>query len=259
MDLTAAWANSGRPLMTALARRPVSFKWRIAFAYSGLLIMLGLLLTWITDASMSRAVHAQIDRRLTLASGELADMAAVYMSIKPAADLRPLVERYARYDGVAYVFIEDDKGVVTVSGTKSLPAERSETRSPSELRQVTKITRKYYGRAVEETRAPMPGRLGIVHIGVWRDAVEAEVRKTVRPVIGLIALVICAGIAAAILLAHSLTTPIRRLTTLAERLSTGDLETPVSAESNDEIADLARSLERMRASLKTAINLRRSR
>jgi HAMP domain-containing protein len=33
----------------------------------------------------------------------------------------------------------------------------------------------------------------------------------------------------------------------------GDLETPVRVESNDEIGDLAYSLERMRASLKAAM------
>lgn len=259
MALTAAWAKSGRPFVTAFAQRPISFTWRIALTYSALLLILGLATIGIIDASMSRAVRAQIDRRLTLAAGELADIAAGYMSIKPAADLRPLVERYARYDGVAYVFVEDRKGMVTAHGMKSFPPELRDARSDAELRQVKKIAWTYHGRAVEETRAPIPGQLGTVHIGVWRDAVEAEVRKTVRPVVGLIGLIICVGISAVILLAHQLIRPIRRLATLATKLSTGDLETPLSTESNDEIADLARSLERMRASLKAAITLGRSR
>ena len=128
---------------------------------------------------------------------------------------------------------------------KSFPPELLDARSDAEFRQVKKIAWTYHGRAVEETRAPIPGQLGTVHIGVWRDAVEAEVRKTVRPVVGLIGLIICVGISAVILLAHQLIRPIRQLATLATKLSTGDLETPLSAESNDEIADLARSLCRL--------------
>jgi HAMP domain-containing protein len=40
---------------------------------------------------------------------------------------------------------------------------------------------------------------------------------------------------------------------LADKVSMGDLETSVAIESNDEIGDLAHSLERMRASLKAAM------
>jgi methyl-accepting chemotaxis protein len=40
---------------------------------------------------------------------------------------------------------------------------------------------------------------------------------------------------------------------MAGKMSTGDLETPVMIQSRDEIGELARSLERMRASLKAAM------
>jgi HAMP domain-containing protein len=40
---------------------------------------------------------------------------------------------------------------------------------------------------------------------------------------------------------------------MAGKMSMGDLETPVEIESTDEIGELARSLERMRASLKAAM------
>jgi HAMP domain-containing protein len=43
------------------------------------------------------------------------------------------------------------------------------------------------------------------------------------------------------------------LTEVADKISKGDLETPVGVETRDEIGDLARSLGRMRASLKAAM------
>lgn len=256
MALTAAWSKSGRPFVGLFAPKPISLKWRMALAYCAVLLTLGILVIFIVNASMSRAVRAQIDRRLTLAAGELGDIAATYLAMKPAVDLRPLAERYAGYDGVAYVFLEDRRGAVIAYSMRSFPSEL-EPRFPSESRQVKKIARRYHGRAVEETVAPLPEQSGAVHIGVWRDAIDAEVSKNVRPLIGFIAIAVAAGLAAAIFLAHFLTRPIERLTILAGKLSTGDLDTSLASESKDEIGDLARSLERMRASLKAAITMRR--
>lgn len=54
--------------------------------------------------------------------------------------------------------------------------------------------------------------------------------------------------------------PLERLATAADAISMGELDNPVVAERNDEIGDLARSLERMRLSLQAAMNrLRRRR
>ncbi len=60
--------------------------------------------------------------------------------------------------------------------------------------------------------------------------------------------------------ARQLIDPIVTLTRTADRLSLGELDVPVSAGSNDEMGDLAEALERMRLSLKSAIErLRRRR
>jgi HAMP domain-containing protein len=60
--------------------------------------------------------------------------------------------------------------------------------------------------------------------------------------------------------ARQLIDPIVRLTRTADRLSLGELDLPVSADTNDEMGDLAEALERMRLSLKSAIErLRRRR
>jgi HAMP domain-containing protein len=45
----------------------------------------------------------------------------------------------------------------------------------------------------------------------------------------------------------------------ADKISLGQLDTPVSAERNDEIGDLARALERMRLSLEAAMERLRKR
>jgi methyl-accepting chemotaxis protein len=48
--------------------------------------------------------------------------------------------------------------------------------------------------------------------------------------------------------------PILDLKAIADDISRGRLDTIVSIQSNDEVGELGRSLERMRASLKAAMN-----
>jgi HAMP domain-containing protein len=47
--------------------------------------------------------------------------------------------------------------------------------------------------------------------------------------------------------------PIIELVTAADTMSRGQLDVPIVARTDDEIGELARSIERMRASLKAAI------
>jgi HAMP domain-containing protein len=110
------------------------------------------------------------------------------------------------------------------------------------------------GKAVYETRVPiLGGQAGTAHIGVWGDGVEGEIRRALLPLAGIIVALLLAGVALSALLARGILRPILRLTQVADKISKGDLETPVGVETRDEIGDLARSLGRMRASLKAAM------
>jgi HAMP domain-containing protein len=110
---------------------------------------------------------------------------------------------------------------------------------------------------VYETAVPiLEGQVGTVHVGFWGDAVEKEIRSALFPLIGIIAIAPFVGALLSFLLAHWIVRPLVGLTEIADKVTMGDLETSVSGEcvrSRDEIGDLARSLERMRSSLKAAM------
>lgn len=113
------------------------------------------------------------------------------------------------------------------------------------------------GKAVFETAVPvLEGQLGIVHVGFWVDAFQTEIQAALVPIIGILGAVPLVGAILSFLLAHWLVRPIVGLTKIADKMTMGDLETAVVGEytnCRDEIGDLARSLERMRSSLKAAI------
>jgi HAMP domain-containing protein len=98
--------------------------------------------------------------------------------------------------------------------------------------------------------------MGRVHVGFWEDTIEKEIRHAILPIIGVIAMVPLVGALLSFLLAHWIVRPIIGLTEIADKVTMGDLEISVSGQSvksHDEIGDLARSLERMRSSLRAAM------
>jgi len=94
-------------------------------------------------------------------------------------------------------------------------------------------------------------------VGFSADSVEKEIRTALLRFLAIIAIVPLVGTLLSFLLAHWIVQPIVGLREIADKVTKGDLETSVSGkcvESRDEIGDLARSLERMRSSLRAAIS-----
>jgi HAMP domain-containing protein len=57
-----------------------------------------------------------------------------------------------------------------------------------------------------------------------------------------------------VFIAGTVVKPIIELSAAADAMSRGQLDVPIAVRSDDEIGELARSIERMRASLKAAIS-----
>ncbi|HEY3302964.1 MAG TPA: HAMP domain-containing protein [Candidatus Binatia bacterium] len=254
MTETPIAPRNGKLLLSVVSRWHESLKWRIAYTYGALIVVLGLFVVALVYQSMSHAARTQIDRRIAAIAGDLSDAAAGLTAERELPELRALVARYGRLDGVAYVFVENRTGGVRAHSLKSFPLYLQQPVSPGERGEFQFLQQRYDGENVYEARAPiLNGQWGSVHLGFWSAAVDEEVRGTVLPVVALVAAAVIASLILVFLLAHGIIHPIRQLTDAAGKISTGDLETPIFSESKDEVGELARSLERMRASLKAAI------
>ena len=84
-----------------------------------------------------------------------------------------------------------------------------------------------------------------------------QTSSVISTVISLAAVAL--GIVLAVVITRSITRPLSYLVRTADKLSTGDLETPVEARSKDEVGELAESLERMRVSLTAVMDRVRAR
>jgi HAMP domain-containing protein len=225
-------------------------KWKISTTFSGLILVLGLLVIGIVYYFTGNALQRQVDLRSSALAANLADAAAGFVTRKSTLELDALVAKYGRLDGVAYALIQGPKGELLASSMQPFPAELKEVDGLSRASRVTRVR----GKSVYETRsALLDGQLGTVRVGLWEETVQDDMRATLLPIVGLIVACLALGVGLSIMLASKTIRPILDLKTIADEISRGRLDTTVSIQSNDEVGELGRSLERMRASLKAAM------
>ena len=87
-----------------------------------------------------------------------------------------------------------------------------------------------------------------------RQEADATVRSTLLLLVGVAGLALVVGIAVSLTVSRSITNAVTTLTQAAERISMGELDAAVVLKSKDELGELAQSFERMRISLKAAMD-----
>jgi HAMP domain-containing protein len=233
--------------------RDIGLIGKIARYFMILIAAFGLIVGGIVYKLGGSLLRDQHDQRAALVTTALSDGASGYVASRDMLQLRTLVAKYARLSGVAYVFIKDGEGKIVAESLPNFPVDLQQGLTIDQRRQSGSRVVNLNGKSVYETRGPiLEGQLGTAHLGIWADGVEKAVYDDVLMLLWTIALVLIAAVTCAILLTRRLIHPFRRLTEIADRISTGDLDTPVRVERRHEFGELTRSLERMRASLKAA-------
>jgi len=222
-----------------------------------LITLLGLFIIGVVYQLTSGALRDQFDQRTLAIATNLSDAASANVVRKNVLELYGLVRKYALLQGVEYAFIADGKGEVIAHTLGTFPPELKEAVSPEGRLHMQRRALRLEGKMVYETSVPiLGGQVGAAHLGMGGAFVEGEIRRAVLPIIEIVAGIVLGGILISSALAAVMTRPIRRLGHMADTMSKGNLDTPVSIgiESRDEIGDLARSLERLRSSLKAAMS-----
>jgi len=225
-------------------------KWKISATFSGLILVLGLLVIGIVYYFTNNALEKQVDLRATAIATNLADASAGFVSRKSTLELDALVAKYGRLDGVAYAFVQDPKGEILASSVQPFPVELKDAGGSNNASRLTRLR----GKEIYETRtAVLDGQLGTARVGLWAQTVNDDMRATLLPIVGLIVGCLALSIVLSVMLASKTIRPILELKAIADDISRGRLDTSVSIQSNDEVGELGRSLERMRASLRAAM------
>ena len=237
--------------------RRVGLKWKIGGTYTVLMLVLSIFVIGGTYKVTQDILRDQLAKRASAIANNLSDAAAGYIIGRDFLALGALASKYALLDGVAYVFIENNRGEVISHTFSVFPEELREEQPVGGQRSASRRKLSFQGKAVYETGLPIhDGQVGRVHVGFWEDSVETEIRNALVRLIIIFAILPVAGTLLSFVVAHWIVRPIVDLTEVADKITRGDLELSVSTKCvglRDEIGDLARSLERMRSSLKAAM------
>lgn len=236
-------------------RKGISLQWKVTGAFVGMIALLGLLVVAIIFHLTRSALRTQFDQRAAAITTNLSDAAAGPSVGNNVLELHALVTKYARLEGAAYAFIEDRKGNIVTHSLQMFPPALQQSAPSDNTPQPQQRELRFQGRKVYETRVPiLEGQVGTAHMGFWGDTVQSEIQRILFPLVGLVSVVLVVGLLVSAYLCRVMIRPILRLTESADKISRGNLETAVGIESQDEIGNLARSIERLRASLKTAMS-----
>jgi HAMP domain-containing protein len=236
--------------------RGLSLKWKIGGIYTGVMLTLGVLLVVAMYQLTKTAMQDQLNKRAQAIATNFSDAAAGHMVSRNPLALHALAGKYTLIDGVAYAFIDDAKGDIVAHTLGTFPSQlRGGTPAGGE-REAHQRTLSLQGKTVYETSVPvLEGQVGSVHVGFWGDAIEKEVQAVVFPMVGIVAMFPMVGAILSFVIANWIVRPIVGLTEVADKVTRGDLDMSIGncVVSRDEIGELARSLERMRSSLRAAM------
>lgn len=236
--------------------RRLGLKWKIGGIFTAVMLILGAVAATAVYRLTETALRDQLDRRAGAIATNLSDAAAAHLAAKNLLALHALARKYTLLDGVAYAYIVDSQGEIAAQTLGTFPEELRQGSAPA-TRQMHRRELTLAGKAVYETSMPiLEGQMGNVHVGFWAAAVRAEIRRALIPILAIIAIIPIVGALLSFLVAHWIVRPIVGLREVADKVTMGDLETSVGGEcvsASDEIGDLARSLERMRSSLRAAM------
>ena len=198
-----------RPL--SLSWRDISVDWKMMGTVGSIMLVFGLLFIAIVHQLMSQALRSQIDRRALIMATNLSDAAAGHVVRRNILELHAMVTKYARLEGAAYAFIEDHEGEILAHSLGTFPPELRKPLTVDERRQVERRVvslQEEQGKTVYETRTPIPeGQVGAAHVGIWGEGVETEIYSSLRPILGLITMVLVAGVVISVFVAREINRP----------------------------------------------------
>ncbi|HEY5627315.1 MAG TPA: HAMP domain-containing protein [Nitrospira sp.] len=228
--------------------------WKIVATFAGTTLFIGSVIIAAVYYHMSHAVRSQTDERALIIATNISAAAVTHVQRKDASGLSTLLARQAQLPEVAYALVEDRNGSVLGYAGEQFSPHLETLLGNTDLREIRRTLTRIGDRGVYDTRVPLlDGGIGAVHVGIWQSAIDNVVNQALFPVIGLLLIILITTTAVAIAVARKISKPISSLARSVDQISRGELDLPVQVESNDEVGDLGRSVERLRASLKEAM------
>ena len=235
----------------------LSLKWKVPLVIVSGALIAGITITILVVQLVSGSLQSELTERGKAIVTTLSKQVERPLVGDDEVDIQNLVDIASGFTAVSYVYISDKENKVVAqkfkvgSYNQRTMVEAGVIAGGNDYKiDLTKVenTETY------EISTPIgAGTLGNAHVGMSGKFIDDTIRATALLVGGVLALAVVFGMIVALYLSNALTKQLLYLTESAEQISKGDLESIVRVEATDEIGDLADAIERLRESLKAAI------
>ncbi|MGM0611500.1 MAG: hybrid sensor histidine kinase/response regulator [Thermodesulfobacteriota bacterium] len=164
-----------------------------------------------------------------------------------AASIQSIIDQYLSEKGVGYVYVlDEDKNIVAHTFTPSIPDSVEHTVSAREKAQIVNQRVMFDGyEYIDVGGSVLRGEGGYVHVGMKMSTINSIIFKNLLNIqlFNLFLFVISVGIL--YILMDRISRPLTQLTGYAHRLAEKDFSAELDIKSNDEVGDLAQSMDYM--------------
>ncbi len=251
----------------------LSLKWKVPIVIVVGAMVAGVGITLLVVKLVSDSLQTELTERGKAIVTTLSEQVERPLVGDDEVDIQNLVDISSRFTAVSYVYISDkDKRIaaqrfkvgsynqrqmiqenIILSASNDYKIDLTRVMNTGEGGDFTEVQNYEISTPIGE------GVLGTAHVGMSRAYMDDIIRSTALLVGGVLALAVFVGTIVALILSNRLTKQMIYLTGAAEKISMGDLESIVRLDSKDEIGELANAIERLRESLKAAIERLRRR
>lgn len=220
-------------------------------------LLVGIVITGLVVYLVSDSLEVELIERGKAIAKTLAEQMERPLVGDDDVDMQNMVDISSNFEAVSYVFVEDASNAIVSQRFKRgsyqdlvEQAKRPDKDSEFSIRLTVNAGEENY-----EIAAPIgEGVLGSAHVGMSKAYIDGIAGTTASIVGGVLVIAILVSMLVALVLSNRITKQILYLTESADKISLGDLENKVELSARDEIGDLSDSIERLRESLKAAID-----
>ena len=215
-------------------------------------------------------IYDQVDLRTSAITESFGGVVTKPLLLRNYLQVNKDAQRTSKLPGAAYAAVINKKGIV-VAGffsdltrfNREFEMQVKEKGFPAPILSNNKLgtgnghsRTSIGGQPIYDTVVAIPNSGGEVHVGIYLFEVDEAIRKDmISPeTLSVAGATLLLGIIILVLLSRAITRPMQELTDVANRISLGDLDLTVSPSGPRETRELGAAFERMRFSIKTAVD-----
>ncbi|MCA1992999.1 MAG: HAMP domain-containing protein, partial [Coleofasciculus sp. S288] len=239
------------------SQRKGSLASKLTLAMTTLVIMTVASVTWLSLHREQQTFRRELEQQAEILLDGVAVTTADALYILDADFLEEIMEQLGadRILVAGRVYGKEGRVIADAFGSDVLVYSTKSDPFGQELVQSDKTVFKWQSDQLLAGKAVKVGnqRLGAVSVGLPTAPLKAKMNAVRNQGIGVALAAAAAGTLVALLLSRSITEPLEQMTTATQRLAAGDLTQKITVRSDDELAVLADSFNRMTSQLRNLV------